>query len=93
MKSCVYILECSDGSYYVGSTHNLELRIHQHEIGIGANYTSKRRPLKLVFVEEYDRIDEAFLREHQIKKWSVSKKQALINKDPQYLKKHSRKRK
>ena len=92
MKGFVYILECSDGTYYVGSTNNLDLRIQQHEIGIGANYTSKRRPLKLVFIEEHDRIDDAFYREQQIKKWSASKKQALINGDMQSLRKNSKRK-
>lgn len=73
-----YILECADGSYYTGSTWNLELRLWQHQQGIGANYTAKRLPIKLVYCEQYERIDIAFQREKQIQKWSRSKKQALI---------------
>ncbi|MET1257854.1 GIY-YIG nuclease family protein [Flagellimonas sp. DF-77] len=79
MKGYVYILECSDGSFYVGSTVNLEQRILQHQNGEGANYTRKRVPVKLVYVEQYLRIDTAFIREKQLKKWSRIKKQALIN--------------
>ena len=74
----MYILECSDKSYYTGSTKNIELRIIQHQNGEGANYTKKRLPVKLVYYEEYQRIDEAFYREKQIQGWSRKKKEALI---------------
>ena len=66
MKGYVYILLCSDQSYYSGSTKYLDLRLNQHHDGIGSNYTSKRLPVKLVYIEEYDRIDLAFKREKQI---------------------------
>ncbi|GGD42469.1 hypothetical protein GCM10011514_03080 [Emticicia aquatilis] len=77
MRGFMYILECFDGSYYTGSTVNLELRIQQHQNGEGSNHTRKHRPVKLVCYEEFDRIDEAFLREKQIQKWSRKKKEAL----------------
>ncbi|MFL0105198.1 GIY-YIG nuclease family protein, partial [Tenacibaculum maritimum] len=75
----MYILECADGSYYTGSTKNLEIRLLQHQKGNGANHTKKRLPVKLVYVEEFGRIDEAFKREKQIQGWSRKKKEALIN--------------
>jgi len=75
----MYILECADGSYYTGSTNNLELRLAQHQNGEGANHTKKRLPVKLVYYEEFDRIDEAFYREKQVQGWSRKKKEALIN--------------
>lgn len=78
----MYILECSDGSYYTGSTNNLELRLNQHQAGKGANHTKKRLPVKLVYFEEFDRIDEAFYREKQVQGWSRKKKEALINGMP-----------
>ncbi|URA10897.1 GIY-YIG nuclease family protein [Thermospira aquatica] len=78
MKGYVYILRCSDGTYYTGSTTNLELRLSQHQNGQGANYTKKRLPVELVYYEEYQRIDEAFAREKQIQRWSHKKKEALI---------------
>jgi putative endonuclease len=78
MKGWMYILECSDGSYYTGSTKNLELRLQQHENGEGANHTKKRLPVKLVYLEEFQRIDEAFYREKQVQGWSRKKKEALI---------------
>ena len=78
MIGWVYILECSDGSYYTGSTNNLELRLQQHQNGEGANHTKKRLPIKLVYFEEFQRIDDAFYREKQIQGWSRKKKEALI---------------
>lgn len=75
----MYILECADGSYYTGSTNNLDLRLTQHQNGEGANHTKKRLPVKLVYFEEYQRIDEAFYREKQVQGWSRKKKEALIN--------------
>lgn len=77
----MYILECSDGSYYVGSTIHIEKRIAQHQNGEGANHTKKRLPVKLVYFEEYDRIDVAFYREKQIQGWSRKKKEALIKNE------------
>lgn len=78
MKGYVYILECADGSYYTGSTKEIKKRLHQHEIGHGANHTKKRLPVTLVYLEEFTRIDEAFSREKEIQGWSRKKKEALI---------------
>ncbi len=78
MKCWVYILECSDGTYYTGSTKHLRWRLKEHQQGEGANYTRKRLPVKLVFYEEFDRIDEAFKREKQIQGWRREKKKILI---------------
>jgi|SRR5690606_19608555 len=78
MKGYMYILLCGDGSYYTGSTIDLELRLHQHQHGEGANHTRKHQPVQLVYYEEYQRIDEAFFREKQIQGWSRKKKEALI---------------
>jgi putative endonuclease len=74
----MYILKCADGSYYVGSTVNLEKRIGQHCQGIGAKYTSRRLPVKLVFAEEFESVVEAYLREKQVQGWSRAKREALI---------------
>jgi putative endonuclease len=87
MPNHCYILECADGSYYTGSTRDLELRLQQHQNGEGANHTKKRLPVKLVYVEEFDRIDEAFCREKQIQRWTRAKKEALIHNAPEKLKK------
>lgn len=78
MKGYMYILKCSDDSYYTGSTTNLELRLAQHQNGEGANYTKKRLPVTLVYCEEFNRIDKAFYREKQVQGWSKKKKEALI---------------
>lgn len=77
-KGYMYILKCRDGTYYTGSTKDLELRLQQHQNGIGANYTARRLPVELVYFEEYLRIDEAFYREKQLQGWSRRKKEALI---------------
>jgi putative endonuclease len=79
MKGFMYILECSDGSYYTGSTIDLERRLEQHQMGEGANHTKKRLPVRLLYFEEFQRIDQAFYREKQVQGWSRKKKEALIN--------------
>jgi len=78
MSAYVYILHCANDTYYTGSTKNLERRIAQHKVGEGANYTKKHAPAELLYYELFNRIDEAFFREQQIKKWSMKKKVALI---------------
>ena len=75
----MYILLCNDGSYYTGSTVDLERRIAQHEAGEGANHTRKHGPVKLVYYEWYPRIDHAFYREKQVQGWNRQKKEALIS--------------
>ena len=85
MKGFMYILLCSDGSYYTGSTIDLEKRIDEHQNGNGANHTKKRLPIELVYFEEFERIDIAFNREKQIQKWSRIKKEALIENNKNLL--------
>ena len=75
----IYILKCSDGSYYTGSTVDLEKRLAEHNNKIFEGYTAKRLPVKLVYCCEMPSIHDAFLRERQIKGWSRKKKEALIN--------------
>jgi putative endonuclease len=87
----VYILECMDGTYYTGSARDLGQRVDQHMAGIGANYTVKHPPVKLVYLEEFERMDEAFDREKQIQNWSHEKKKALIAGDIEKLKLKSKK--
>ena len=77
----VYILKCSDGSYYTGSAVDLEKRIAEHMAGTFNGFTSKRLPVKLVFSCEMPTLHDAFLRERQIKGWTRRKKDALINGD------------
>jgi putative endonuclease len=85
MKGFMYILQCADGKYYVGSTTDLDQRLEQHMKGIGADFTRKRLPFKLVYYEEYQRIDMAFYREKQVQGWSRAKKEALIQGNPEKL--------
>ncbi|KAA1425282.1 GIY-YIG nuclease family protein [Mumia zhuanghuii] len=77
----VYILRCSDGSYYVGSTRNLEQRIDQHRSGRGAAYTRRRLPITLVFAAETESVAEAYGWEKRIQNWSRAKREALIRGD------------
>lgn len=78
MSFYVYILRCADGSYYVGHTDDLETRIARHQRGEIEGYTRTRRPVRLVFVEQFPSRYEALERERQIKGWSRGKKEALI---------------
>ena len=75
----IYILECADGSYYVGSTWNLEKRLWEHNNGLGANFTRKRLPVQLAYSEHSDDVSVAFAREKQVQGWSRAKKRALID--------------
>ena len=93
MNGWMYILECSDGSYYTGSTNDLELRMQQHQNGEGANHTKKHLPVKLVYSEEFQRIDDAFYREKQVQGWSRKKKEALISGDWEKLSDLARRKK
>ena len=78
----VYILKCADNSYYTGHTDNLEKRLAEHTNGeIASCYTFKRRPVQLVFSEEFDRREEALAAEQRIKGWSRAKKEAMMRGD------------
>lgn len=82
MEVTVYILRCSDGSYYTGLTkRDIEDRVDEHNAGSNPGYTQTRRPVELVFIETYERIVDAIDRERQIKGWSRRKKEALIRYD------------
>lgn len=79
-QSYVYILKCSDDSYYTGITSNLQKRINEHKIGLHKDsYTYSRRPLKMVFYADFTDINLAIKTEKQIKNWSRAKKEALFN--------------
>jgi len=73
-----YLLRCSDGSYYTGSTDELEHRIAEHQHGKGCAWTRTRLPVKFVWSQEFQTREEARETEHQIKRWSRAKKEALI---------------
>ena len=82
----VYILKCSDKTYYTGFTSNLEKRFFEHQEGKHIeSYTYKRRPLELVFYCEFTVAGFAIDTEKQIKKWSKAKKEALINDEYEKL--------
>ena len=75
------ILRCSDNSYYVGSTIDLERRVQDHNEGIGARYTAQRRPVELVYVAEFADIQQAYAAEKQVQGWGRAKREALIHGD------------
>lgn len=76
----VYIIKCSDNSYYTGITNNVEKRFKEHEFGYNKDsYTFKRRPLLLEFYQEFNDVLQAIYFEKKIKGWTRLKKQALIN--------------
>ncbi|MBI4358753.1 MAG: GIY-YIG nuclease family protein [Candidatus Omnitrophica bacterium] len=81
----VYILECDDGSYYVGVTDNYQRRHLEHQVGIGARHTKLRGAGNVVFREPFMSKALATKREQQLKKWSREKKRALIEGNIQKL--------
>lgn len=88
---CVYILECSDNSYYTGVTNNLERRLLEHQSGEAVtSYTFYRRPVKLKWYSESMDPDQAIELEKQIKRWTRKKKEALINQEWDFLKLYSK---
>ena len=88
----VYILRCSDGTLYVGHTANLHSREQLHNAGLATAYTAARRPVELVYSEEFATRAGAMIRESQIKRWSGHKKQALVDGDMATLKTLSERR-
>ena len=77
-KNYTYIVRCSDGSLYTGWTTDLEKRIEAHNSGKGAKYTKSRRPVTLVYYEEFATKEEAMKREYAIKQMKREEKKALI---------------
>jgi putative endonuclease len=83
MGAFVYMLRCSDGSYYIGTAagNDLSMRVAQHQAGTFPGYTALRRPVDLVWSEHFELITDAIAAERQIKGWSRAKKEALIGQD------------
>ena len=75
----MYIVECADRSFYVGSAWDVEQRVWQHNHDGGATYTRRRQPVRLVYFEEYASIADAYGREKQVQGWSRAKRQSLID--------------
>ncbi|GAB4375126.1 MAG: GIY-YIG nuclease family protein [Kiloniellaceae bacterium] len=82
MSAFVYMLRCSDDCYYVGSTcKSLEERVAEHNAGALGGYTASRRPIYLVWSQEFQHLTDAIAAERQVKGWSRAKKEALIRGD------------
>jgi putative endonuclease len=77
-----YMLLCADRTLYVGSTTDLERRMTEHRVGLGSEYTRHRLPVQLVWYEQYDNVEHAFMLEKQIQNWSRAKRLALIRDRP-----------
>jgi len=88
----VYILECADGTLYVGHTSDLDNRVRTHNEGKGAVWTACRLPVKLVCHEPHASKDLAIQRELQLKRWTHDKKRALVNGDRTTLKSLAKRR-
>ena len=80
------MVKCKDDSYYIGVTNNIERRIWEHNSGIVAGYTQKRRPVTLVYFQEFKDINDAIAFEKQLKGWGRAKKDALVKGDIKALK-------
>ena len=81
MTFWAYVLRCADGSYYTGHTDDLERRIGEHQSGLIEGYTQKRRPVELMWSQEFATREEALSAELKIKDWSRAKKEALFRSD------------
>ncbi len=81
MQFWVYMLRCSDGSYYTGLTDDLQKRLWEHAQGLGGDWTRRRRPVDLVRCDCANTRDETFAFERRVKRWSRAKKEALIAGD------------
>lgn len=78
----VYILLCADGSYYTGLTRkDVETRLSEHDAGINADYTSRRRPVKLLWSQHFEQLTDAIASERRIKGWTRAKKEAFMRSD------------
>ncbi|MCW3492970.1 GIY-YIG nuclease family protein [Microbacterium sp. SSM24] len=88
----MYILECSDRSLYVGSTRSLEHRLAQHGDGEGSAYIRTRLPVRLLYFETFDPVDDAYRREKQVQGWSRAKRLALVKGQLEKLPALSRKK-
>jgi predicted GIY-YIG superfamily endonuclease len=86
-----YLLQCSDGSYYVGHTQDVYERLHQHNAGRAASWTAKRRPVVLKYSESYPD-EQSSIRRESTQHWSRAKKEALIAGNIRVLKAMSRSR-
>lgn len=92
MKFWVYLLRCSNGSYYGGHTDDVARRLEEHNAGKGAEHTRKYRPVHLLYTEPFDSECAAMHREMQIKRWSCAKKAALAAGNLRELKKLAKRR-
>ena len=88
----VYMLRCADGALYIGHTDEVVARERTHNEGRGARFTAERRPVNIVYAESHESLEATIAREHQLKRWTRAKKEALIAGDRGSLKRLSKRR-
>ena len=81
MAAWTYMLRCADGSYYVGCTTNIDARMGDHVAGTFGGYTASRRPVEMIWADEFPSVHDAIAAERQLKGWSRAKKEALARGD------------
>ena len=81
MAAWTYMLRCADGSYYVGCTTNIDARMGDHMAGTFGGYTASRRPVEMIWADEFPAVHDAIAAERQLKGWSRAKKEALARGD------------
>ena len=86
----LYILQCSDGSFYTGITNNLERRLKMHQSGKASRYTRTRGPVEMLYSEKCGDRSSALIRECEVKEWPRSKKAGLISGEKQVSKRRKR---
>lgn len=89
MSFWAYMLRCADGSFYVGHTDSLERRVGAHQSGELEGYTHSRRPVELVWSQEFETREEALAAERQLKGWGRRKKEALVVGDWKTIQQHA----
>jgi len=89
----LYVLECSDGTFYTGVTKDMERRLQEHNDGRASKYTRSRRPVELLYSEKYPGRAEALVRECQVKTMTRRQKEKLVNPGPGATRSRARRRK
>ena len=91
-KWSLYILKCSDGSFYTGITNNLDRRLKMHQAGKASRYTRTRGPVEMLYSETCGNRSRALIRECEVKEWPRTKKEALVSGEKQVPTKRKRKK-
>ena len=91
-KWFLYVLKCSDGTFYTGITNDLERRLKMHQDGKASRYTRTRRPVEMLYSEKCGNRSKALIRECEVKEWPKKKKEALVAGENQVPKRRKRRK-